>query len=148
MRDDYQGTDEERMLAAVSHAAILTGAVAPLVSLFVYINQKEKSAFAAGQALQALAYQLAAILLLIMAWGCWGIFYVLSFLPLIADPYQYQAGPPPSFWLGLGSMVCPFIVMGLLGVYGLYGAVRAWQGADFRYLVLGKLVKDRFPVSG
>jgi uncharacterized Tic20 family protein len=140
-------TDEERMLAAVSHAAILTGAIAPVVGLVVYINQKEKSTYAAGQALQAVAYQLASILLMILSWGCWGIVYMLSFVPLMADPYRYQAGPPTSFWLGMGSMICPFIVMGLLGMYGLFGALRTWQGADFHYAVVGKMVEKRLPAS-
>jgi hypothetical protein len=148
MSTQSERTDEERMLAAVSHAAILTGAVGPVIGLFVYINQKEKSSYAAGQALQAVAYQLSAILLMILAWGCWGIVYTLSFAPLVTDPYRYQAGPPTSFWWGLGSMVCPFVVMALLGLYGLYATLRTWQGANFHYAVVGKLVERRLPASG
>jgi hypothetical protein len=41
-------------------------------------------------------------------------------------------------------MICPFLVMALWGLYGLYGAVRAWSGADFRYALIGRLVAEKF----
>ena len=78
--------------------------------------------------------------MIILAWSCWGLFYALSFIPLIADPEQYNDAPPPIFWVGMASMICPFIIMGLWLVYGLYGAVRAWSGAEFRYALVGQLV--------
>lgn len=31
------------------------------------------------------------------------------------------------------------IIVGLRGLYGLYGAVRVWTGADFRYALIGRL---------
>ncbi|MFO7540949.1 MAG: hypothetical protein R6X32_23145 [Chloroflexota bacterium] len=88
-------------------------------------------------------YQLLGLLVIIVAWSCWGFFYALSFIPIIANADQYQDAPPPIFWVGLGSMLIPFIAMGLWGLYGLYGGLRAWQGADFRYAVVGRLVAER-----
>ena len=133
-------TQEERLLAAISHASVIAGAIGPVVGVLVYITQKEKSAYAARQGLQAAIYQLIGLLLIILAWTCWGLFYALTFIPLIADPDQYSDAPPPIFWVGMASMICPFILMGLWLVYGLYGAVRAWSGADFRYALVGQLV--------
>lgn len=140
MSEKEQYTQEERLLAAISHASVIAGAIGPVVGVLVYITQKEKSAYAAKQGLQAAVYQLVGLLVMILAWSCWGLFYALTFIPLIADPDQYSDAPPPIFWVGMASMICPFILMGLWLVYGLYGAVRAWSGADFRYAVIGQLV--------
>jgi uncharacterized Tic20 family protein len=143
-----QYTQEERLLAAISHAAVITGAIGPVVGVLVYITQKEKSAYAARQGLQAAIYQLIGLLVIILAWSCWGLFYALTFIPLIADPEQYSEAPPAIFWVGMASMICPFIIMGLWLVYGLYGAVRAWSGAEFRYAIIGQLVDDRLSTTG
>jgi uncharacterized Tic20 family protein len=136
-------SQEARLLAALAHAAIITGMIAPVAGLLIYITQKEKSAYAANQGLQAAIYQLVGLLVMILAWSCWGVFYALSLVPLMVNPDQYNDAPPPIFWLGLGSMICPFIIMALWGLYGLWGTVRAWMGADFRYLVIGQMVEDR-----
>lgn len=134
---------EETILAAIAHAAVIISGVGAVAGLVIYLTQKEKSWYAAGQALQAAVYQLAAMLVTLVLWGCWSMFYALTFIPLIVDPMQYQDAPPPIFWVGMGSMVLPFIGMGVLGLYGLYGAWRAWQGKDFRYIIIGKPVMNK-----
>lgn len=140
-------TQEERLMAALAHAAIVTGYMAPIAGILIYVTQKEKSAYAAGQALQAAIYQLAGMLLLIVAWVLWGGFYFATFIPMMRAPEAYADAPPPLFWVGMGSMICPFILMGLWGLYGLYGALRAWSGADFRYAIVGNLVADRMAMA-
>lgn len=132
-------TQEERLLGGLAHVSVVTGAIGPVIGILIYVMQKEKSRFAARQALQAALYQLVGLVVIIVAWSCWGIFYALSFIPLITNAEQYQDAPPPIFWVGLGSMIVPFIIMGLWGLYGLYGGVRVWTGLDFRYAFIGRL---------
>ena len=139
MTIEHQYSQEERLLAGLAHASIVTGAIGPAVGLLIYLAQKEKSTYVARQALQAALYQLLGLVVIIIAWSCWGLFYALTFIPLITNPDQYQDAPPPIFWVGLGSMVIPFMVMAVWGLYGLYGAIRVWAGADFRYAVIGRL---------
>jgi hypothetical protein len=139
MTVNHETSQEERLLGGLAHASVITGAIGPAVGLLIYLTQKEKSPYAARQSLQAALYQLVGLVVIIGAWSCWGFFYALTFIPLIANPDQYRDTPPPIFWVGLGSMVIPFIVMGLWGLYGLYGAIRVWTGADFRYAFLGRL---------
>lgn len=133
---------EGRLLAAISHAAVLTGALAPVVGVLIYVTQKEKSTYAAAQGLQAAIYQLFGLAVIILAWSCWTCFYILTFVPLIQNPDQYGNTLPAITWVGIASMICPFIVMGLWVLYGLFGAIRAWSGADFRYLFVGRLVDN------
>ncbi len=137
IKNEY--SQEERLLAGLAHGSIVAGAIGPVAGLLIYLIQKEKSAFVARQALQAALYQLLGLGVMIVAWSCWGSFYALTFIPLITNAEKYQDAPPPIFWVGLGSMVIPFILMGMWGLYGLYGAVRVWLGTDFRYALIGRL---------
>ena len=62
---------------------------------------------------------------------------MLSMIPMISMAESSASGPPPLFYIGLGSMIIPFIVMLILWLYGLWGAVRVWGGHDFRYALIG-----------
>lgn len=125
---------EERLLAAISHALAVTQGIGILVGILVYITQREKQRFAAFQALQAAVYQIVTLIAVIGVWFCWGVFYALSFIPIMQ--MTDQDAPPPIFWISLGSMVIPFALMIAVGLYGLWG-VRTWQGRDFRYIGVG-----------
>ena len=62
MTDTTTLTQEERTLAALAHGSVLLGAVTSglggiLAALVIWLVQKEKSAYVAFQALQALVYQ-------------------------------------------------------------------------------------------
>lgn len=126
---------EERLLAALAHGSIIAQGLGLLVGVLVYINQREKSRYAAFQALQAAVYQLVGLILVIGSWFVWGVFYGISMIPLIS--LAEDAAPPPIFWIGMGTMVIPFIIMAIIGLYGLLAALRTWQGHDFRYALIG-----------
>jgi hypothetical protein len=55
----------------------------------------------------------------------------------VQNAEQYSDAPPPLFWIGLGSVLVPFAVMVAWGLYGLWGALAAWRGKDFRYAIIG-----------
>ena len=139
MTVEHEYSQEERLLGGLAHASIVTGAIGPAVGLLIYLTQKEKSTYAARQSLQAVLYQLVGLVVMIVAWSCWGFFYALTFIPIITNADQYRDAPPPIFWVGMGSMIIPFFIMGLWGLYGIYGAIRVWTGADFRYVFIGRL---------
>jgi len=129
---------ESRLLAALAHGSIVAQGLGLLVGLLVYINQREKSRYAAFQALQAAIYQFFSLIIVVGVWLVWGLFYTLSLIPVIQQSQAMpDAPPPPLFWIGLGSMAIPFVVMLVVGLYGLWGALRTWQGREFRYALLG-----------
>lgn len=130
-------TTENRLLAALTHGAVLTQGLGLLAGVIVYVNQREKSRWAAFQALQAAVYQLITLLVVIGLWIVWGVFYAISFIPIIQQPELYEDAPPPIFWIGLGSMVIPMLFMLIVGLYGLWGALQTWRGKDFRYALIG-----------
>jgi hypothetical protein len=132
-------TTEARLLAALAHGSIVIQGLGILIGVVVYVTQREKSRYAALQALQAAVYQFVCMIVIVGLWMVWGIFYAVSWIPLISQAQTMpDAPPPPLFWAGLGSMVIPFVIMIVVGLYGLWAAIRVWQGRDFRYILIGR----------
>ncbi len=131
-------TSEERMMAALAHGSVVLSGAGILVGVLIWLTQREKSAYASGQGLQAAVYQLLGMIVIVGLWLAWGIFYAVSMIPLIRDAERYADAPPPLFWVALISMVVPLLIMVIWGLYGLWAAVRCLAGRDFRYALLGR----------
>jgi uncharacterized Tic20 family protein len=134
-------TMEERLMAALSHAAVIVSGPGILVGVIIWLTQREKSSYASRQGLQAVVYQLLGFLAIIILWFLWGFFYFLTFIPLILNPDQFQDAPPPIFWVGMGAMVIPLAFMVVWALYGLWGAWMTLQGRDFNYAFIGKKIQ-------
>ena len=133
---------DERVTAALAHGVVIAYGLGAVGAVVMWLLQKEKSKYVAFQALQAAVYQLVGLLVQLIGWSCWGCCYGLSFIPIIANAEKYKDAPPPAFFfISLGLMVVPLGVMGLWILYGLWGAWRAFQGRDFRYIVLGRMLE-------
>jgi uncharacterized Tic20 family protein len=130
-----QHSVEARLLAALAHGSVVVQGIGLIVGIVVYVNQREKSRFAAFQALQAAVFQLIGMIVIVGLWLVWGVFYGLSMIPLVNMGETDVL--PPIFWISMGSMVIPFLAMIVIGAYGLWAAIRTWQGRDFRYPILG-----------
>ena len=139
--DSLTPTQDERVMAALSH-------VSALLPIIIWVTQKEKSQYVAFQSLQALAYQLSMIAAWFVGMGC----YVLSFFgTFITIPFASSSGSSQSVdpVFGLAFLI-PFMVFGAIFiggfffvVYGVIGAIMAFQGKPFRYMIIGKRV-ERF----
>ena len=149
MSQEQAVSQDERALAALAHASIVLGVFTSgmggiVAALVIWLVQKEKSAYVAFQALQALVYQIATFLVTMLAWCCWvALWMVMILVPLINNPGAYDVNPPPGLWAGLFLMAVPFAIWGLTILYGLWGAVRSLGGHDFRYAIIGNWLQDR-----
>ncbi len=149
MSQDLTVNQDERVLAGLAHGSIVLGAFTSgiggiVAALIIWLIQKEKSAYVAGQALQALVYQAVVFILTMLAWCCWGILWLALFLPpIMANPNAYQAAPPPGLWVGLFLMIIPLGFWGLTILYGLWGAVRCLGGHDFKYVIIGNWLESQ-----
>jgi uncharacterized Tic20 family protein len=136
-------TQDEKALAGLAHGSILLGIFTSgiggiVTALVIWLVQKEKSAYVAAQALQALVYQSVTFIMTMLAWCCWGLLWMLLILvPLTSNPAAFEVAPPPGLWIGLFLMIIPFAIWGLIILYGLYGAVRCLGGHDFKYAIIG-----------
>ena len=140
--NEVKASADERVTAALAHGVVIAYGLGAVGAAVIWLLQKEKSKYVAFQALQAAVYQLVGLLVYIIGWSCWGCLYGLSFIPMIANAEKYKDAPPPAvFFISLALMVVPLGLMGLWMLYGLWGAWRAFQGRDFRYIVLGRMLE-------
>ncbi len=149
MNTRLEVSQDERIMAGLAHGSILLGFFTNGIggigaALLIWLTQKEKSVYVARQAMQALMYQVATFVLAFVIWGCWGVLFMMMFLPpILANPEAYNNAPPPGMWVGMTLMIFPLITMALTVVYGLWGAVRTFSGHDFKYVVVGKWLDNR-----
>jgi uncharacterized Tic20 family protein len=136
-------SSEERLMAAMAHAAVVVFGPGILVGVFIWLTQKEKAAYASEQGLQAAVFQLIGMILTMAMWVLWGIFYSLTWIPFVQHPELLDGPPPPIFWIGMISMVVPLLVMLAWSLYGLWAALQAFGGRDFHYALIGKLLPSK-----
>ena len=141
-------TQDERVLAALAHGSIFLGIFTSgiggiVTALVIWLVQKEKSAYVAAQALQALVYQVVTFLITMLAWCCWGLLWTLMILvPVISNPAAYETALPAGFWGGLLLIIVPLGIWGVAILYGLWAAARCLGGHDFEYVLIGRWVES------
>jgi uncharacterized Tic20 family protein len=136
--ENSKPNQDERIMAALAHGSTILFGMGFIAAVAIWASQKEKSRYVAFQALQALVYQFAGIVVAMLSWCCWLALYFLSFVPLMAAAEQGASDPPLYFLASMLLMFVPMALMGLWMLGGLWGAVRMLQGRDFYYLVLGQ----------
>ncbi|MEO7908635.1 MAG: DUF4870 domain-containing protein [Roseiflexaceae bacterium] len=140
-----QPSEDERVLAALSHASIVANAVnlAGLIATsLIWTMHRDRSPYVRAHALQALVYQGAVLLIALFLALVGGLCLALSLLPALLRPDLYRSSPPSySVWIGVLALLA-LIGFGVLAmIYGLYGAYRVYRGRSFRYLLIGRLVR-------
>jgi uncharacterized Tic20 family protein len=155
-------TQDEKIMAALGHATIIWPGMGILAPVIIWATQREKSRFAAFQALQAAVYHMTLVLAGLACGVCYFCSYLGMMVGIIGMPASMfftmpAQGPtpeevPPAVLIpmllsSLGMLVFYLAIFGLffLGLavwvayigYGLYGAVATLQGKDFRYVILG-----------
>ncbi len=143
MTDQTTKAQNERVMAAVAHGSILLGLFTNgiggvVAALVIWLTQKEKSAYVAGQALQALIFQGFTMIVTMLAWCCWGLLWLAMIIPpIVANPGAYENAVPAGFWVGLSLISVPIAIWVATIAYGLWGAARCMGGHDFRYAIIG-----------
>ena len=133
-------SSDERLMAAIAHGSVVLTGPGIAVSVLIWLAQKEKSLYAAAQAMQAAVYQLLGTIAVIGLWIAYSVFVTIALIPVFQNPAQYENTLPPLFWPSMASMVIPFAVMVIWWLYGLWGAFQCWRGKAFRYVFIGKRI--------
>ena len=140
-----QPSEDERVLAALSHASVVANAVnlaGMIATALIWTMHRDRSPYVRAHALQALVYQGAVLLITLSLALFGGLCLALSLLPALLRPDLYRGNPPSySVWIGVLALLA-LIGFGVLAtLYGLYGAYQAYRGRSFRYLLIGRLVR-------
>jgi uncharacterized Tic20 family protein len=135
-------TQDERVMAALAHAAIILPNIGVIVPLVIWLTQKDKSRFVAFQALQALAYHVILFIGWFLAIGC----YIAFIFGLVFTTAGFSSSTPGlEYGFLLPFLGFGFIMLVSLGfvIYGLIGAVMTLQGRDFHYVFIGDWLARR-----
>ena len=113
------------------------GVIAPIV---IWITQKDKSKFVKFNAIQAIFYQLA-FFVLMMLFIFTGIILMLISMPILsANP---NAEPGTLFFISMIFMFLYFPLWFFFAIYAVVAAVKSYKGKVFRYLIIGKIIEKK-----
>jgi uncharacterized Tic20 family protein len=142
----------DKIMAALAHISALLPLMGVIAPIIIWVTQKDKSQYVAFQALQAVVYQLLRILAWIVGMGCYmfsafGIFFTI---PFVSEGSGSSSSP--LFFL---PILLPFLILGLmfLGgfafiIYGVIGAIQAFRGKNFRYILIGNRLEQYLQRNG
>ena len=120
-------TQLERVLAALAH-----GSIGIAVALAIWLIMRGRSAYVRGQALQAVVYQAAVVVVTVAGPIVWFFLCLMIWMDFVGG-----AGPD---WAEAALFAFPVVFPVLAILYALWGAVRCLGGHDFRYASVSKLV--------
>jgi uncharacterized Tic20 family protein len=134
------GSNDEKLLAAAAHAAILIPGIGFVAPLVIWMTQRGKSAYTTYQSLQALGYQLLFML----------FYWLVSIIGVVLWIGAIIVGSVFAASLGSGEGVVLiifgteflffFFLLGMAGLYvlgGLLAGILCLTGKAFRYPLLG-----------
>ena len=135
---------DERILAALAHGAILLPIYGIIIPAIIWITQKEKSRYVSFQSLQALVFHLTLLFLYVIGMLC----YFVSFIGMFGG--MFLAESSQSELMAVLPGLFPFAVLGgfaCIGVffviYGVIGAILSLVSKDFRYVIIGNFIESR-----
>jgi uncharacterized Tic20 family protein len=138
-------TSEERLWAAAAHGSAILFMWGLFVPLIVWVTQRQKSAFVAFHALQALAYQLFQMVYWIGLSVAMTVLVVVASLGIVA----IAGNAPTDDAAATGMFLIQFLFMGglfcgigLYGLIGLLGGGLVLAKRDFGYPLLGGWLKN------
>lgn len=136
----YQApVQNERTWAGLAHLSFFTpvGVFAPAAIWLVF---RDKSPYVRFQAAQATIWQLIILIFtLILTVFSLGLFFV----PILGGPSEDLAMAAQTLLLPLGVVLSLFLVQIICSIYSIAGAILAFMGKDFRYAVIGSLLKKQ-----
>jgi uncharacterized Tic20 family protein len=142
-------SQDERIMAGLAHVSAFVPTVGILAPIIIWATQKDKSRYVYVQALQAIVFHLAMLLCFFLGMACYMASFFANFVSFPLTAFGDSSSSP----LFLAGFFIPFLVMGLimLGwvffiVYSVIAAIMTFQGKDFRYIIIGRMV-DRFMQS-
>jgi len=134
-------SQNDRNLAALAHGSTLLNLVFPglgiLAALLIWLSVKERSRYAGFQSLQAVAFQVAALLATVLGGILVTVGWVVS--GLLTAVLVGCLLMPFALLLTIAVILVP--IAGL--VYGLFGAYEVYNGRDFRYWLVGEWLEQQ-----
>jgi uncharacterized Tic20 family protein len=133
---------ENRLLAVLSHISVLISITGVIFPLIIFLIQRKKSQYLEFQALQAFIWQIVSFVYSAISSVCLAAVFFYPILFPTIDQNGTIIGPSYATRL-IAMMVALLLMVGgklIFIVYGVIGAILTYQGKNFRYLIIGKLI--------
>ncbi len=121
---------QERSIGGLVHLCIILPLWGPIIALFVWLNNRDKSKFVAFHSLQSVFYQLTVYCVLAIG----GVFHlILKFL-------QWIKFPLGDMFVSInGNLLLAIVFFALL--YAIFGCFSVISGNEFNYFFIGRKLK-------
>lgn len=137
---------DERVFAALAHLSIFANGFTLLGmagAVLIWATQRRSSQFVARHALQAIGYQVMALIVTIVLVVAWGLSLLLTLLPVVLRPELYAGELPGTFGVVLiGGLLLLLLFVVLVFSYSIWGALTAWRGEYVQYAMIGTMVES------
>jgi uncharacterized Tic20 family protein len=134
-----EAATNESILAGLVHLSLL-GGFGPILAPILWAAARQRSEFLTSHLLQAALFQLLTIgVILVMLFGGLGLPLVFIVLGILLPPEVFQSFTHIPALSTLPTVCMGMIGLGLLvaGILALTGAIRAFEGKEFLYPMLG-----------
>ena len=133
-------TQDERLLAAVSHGSVLVGA-SVIIPIIIWALQKDKSPYVRFQAMQAAAWQITQWVAGLLVGICYFCYIIMV---AAASSGSSSSEPPAGLIAGFCIFIPIFLGLAIFTVGGIIGAIMTFMGNNFRYPIIANFVENRF----
>lgn len=120
-------SSEEKILAGFSHLMIVFGLYGTAAAIVIWIVKRDKSEFIKKSVKQAIAYQIVVLVALKLMGLFWG------------NSISMALTAQKTALISLVGIVWSVAGLTLL-LYGVVGAVSAFKGKSFKYVVIGDFI--------
>lgn len=140
MNAETRSTQDERIMAALAHGAVLLPMWGLILTGVIWATQREKSEYVRQQGVQALAWQVTELVGMFIGMGC---YFISFFFGFFAIALTERMGSAPFFFpvFPLLSFGFIFLLIIFFMVVGLIAAVQSLQGRPFTYPFVGRRVR-------
>lgn len=142
----------EQWVAGVCHGSAILLIWGMFLPLAVWLAEKDKSPRLCFQALQAFAYQLAAVLayfgfMAVYMITFMGLFAVMLLLPTMGNGQEFSSAAMVAFLVFMFVMLLLMLVMMLAvptyHLFAMIAGIQVVKGRDYRYPLLGNFIARR-----
>jgi uncharacterized Tic20 family protein len=133
---------DEKLLSLLCHLSMILGGI--LVPIIIWAIQKDKSKFVRFHSLQSIFYHLAYSVIIGIIVAVFMIIFIGSIGFHSTRYYRHGEGLPEYMIFILiffGGVMAIFVIAGL--GYGIYLAIKSYQGEKIRVPVIGKIIYEK-----
>lgn len=139
-KQPVDATSDEKLLAMLSHLSIILGGI--ILPIIIWATQKDKSKFVRFHALQAIFYHIAYVVMIVAFVMLVALFFIISGVGFgMFDSMNKQSSMPVAMIVGMIVFYAGLFGVIFAGIgYGLYFALKAYQGYLKRIPIIGKII--------